>query len=53
MWMLFKAGKALFMRIERYIGGKQAWFCQLKPHFITHFVAFEEHMADKCLAKPS
>ena len=24
-----------------------------KSRTLTHFAAFEEHMADKCLAKPS
>ena len=51
-WTLFEAGRALFMKnwkmFEENKQGLDGQSCTS-----THFVAFEEHVADKCLAKPS
>ena len=43
-WTLFEAGRALFMKI---CSRKISWILNGKSHTLTHFVTFEEHMANK------
>ena len=50
---LFEAGRDLFMKNWQIYSRKISMVFIVKSGTLTRFVAFEEHMVDRCLAEPS
>ena len=49
--MLFESGRAVFIKNSKIYLRKISMGFGGKSHTLTHFVAFEEHIADKTISK--